>query len=107
MSTEQGHNGAQPRADDRPPGVERRLERDTKELIAAIERLSDDVGSSLRSQVDHRPYAALGFGFLAGYVLGGGLTFRLGTVVLAAAWRAAVGNLVARGTSIRGKAVGR
>ena len=72
------------------------LERDTRELVAAVERLSDDAGSSLRAQVDRRPYTSLGLGFLGGYVLGGGLTIRLGTFVLAAAWRAALANLVAR-----------
>jgi hypothetical protein len=98
MDTQRGHNGTQPPSEQRPSGgVEGRLERDTKELLAAFERLSDDASSSLRAQVDRRPYAALGLGLLGGYVLGGGLTFRLGTFVLAAAWRAALANLVARG----------
>src|SRR5438876_667720 len=107
MATERGHNGAGPPGEQRATFVEGRLERDTKELLAALERLSEDAGSSLRGQVESRPYAALGFGFLGGYVLGGGLTFRLGTLVLAAACRAALGNLVTRGITIRTKAAGR
>jgi hypothetical protein len=107
MATERGHNGAEPPVEQRAACVEGWLERDTKELLAAIERLSDDAGSSLRDQLDRRPYVTLGFGFLGGYVVGGGLTFRLGTLVLAAACRAALGNLVTRGTTIQGKAAGR
>src|SRR6185436_5301178 len=105
MNFQEGHNGSGPPSEQRPGGVEGRLERDAKELLAAIERLSDDASSSLRDQVDRRPYASLGLGFLGGYVLGGGLTFRIGTLVLAAAWRAALANLVTRGTT-RGKVVG-
>ena len=97
MDTQTGHNGSGPPSEELPSGVEGRLERDTNELLAAIERLSHDAGSSLRDQVDRRPYMALGFGFLGGYVLGGGLTFRLGTLVLVAARRAALANLLARG----------
>jgi hypothetical protein len=107
MSTERGHNGAAPPVDQQRTSVEGWLGRDTKELLAAIERLSDDASSSLRDQVDRRPYATLGFGFLGAYVLGGGLTVRLGTFVLAAAWRAALANLVTRGATIRRNAAGR
>jgi hypothetical protein len=100
MGTQQGHNGSEPPSEQgRASVVDGRLERDTKELLAAIERLTDDASSSLREQVDHHPYTSLGIGFLGGYVLGGGLTLRLGTLVLAAAWRAALANLVARGTT--------
>jgi hypothetical protein len=105
MGTHIGPNGAESPSQQRPSCVEGRLERDTKELLAAIERLSDDASSSLRDRVDRRPYTSLGLGFLGGYVLGGGLTFRLGTFVLAAAWRAALANLVTRGTT-PGKATG-
>ena len=106
MGTERGHNGTGPPVERRATRVEGRLERDTKELLAAIERLSDDASSSLRDQVHRRPYATLGFGFLGAYVLGGGLTVRLGTFVLAAAGRAALANLVSRGTTTRRKATG-
>jgi hypothetical protein len=99
MDTQQGHNGSEPPSQQRASSGQGPLERDTKELLAAIERLSDDASSSLRHQVDHRPYTSLGLAFLGGYVLGGGLTLRLGTLVLAAAWRAALANLVARGSA--------
>jgi len=103
MNTRKGHNGATPPSALPPSPRAGQLERDTKDLLAAIERLSDDASSSLRDQVDRHPYTSLGLGFLGGYVLGGGLTFRLGTIVLAAAWRAALTNLVTRGIA-RGKA---
>ena len=106
MVTPNGHNGAVPPLEPQPSLVEGRLGRDTKELLAAIERLSDDASSSLRDEVDRRPYTSLGLAFVGGYLLGGGFTFRLGTFVLAAAWRAALANLVTRGT-IRGKDTGR
>jgi hypothetical protein len=101
MRPQERHNGSQPPSAEPPRVDERRLERDTKELLAAIERLSDDASAALRDQVDHRPYRSIGLGFLGGYVLGGGLTLRLGTLVLAAAWRAALANLVTRGTTRR------
>jgi hypothetical protein len=103
VGTNERHNGAEPPSDLQVRQVDGRLARDTKELLAAIERLSDDASSTLRDNVDHRPYTTLGLGFLGGYVLGGGLTFRLGAFVLAAAWRAALANLVTRGIA-RGKA---
>lgn len=71
------------------------IERDTHELLGAVERLSTDVSLSLRESVDRRPIAALGLGFLGGYVLGGGLTLRLATLLLATAARALVANAVA------------
>jgi hypothetical protein len=39
MDIRPGHNGAQSPSEPPPIGVERRLERDTRELLAAIERL--------------------------------------------------------------------
>ena len=107
MDTPRGQNGAEPSPEQRPSCVEGRLERDTTELLAAIERLTDDASSSLRDQVDRSPYTSLGLAFLGGYVLGGGLTFRLGTFVLAAAWRAALANLVTGRTTTQGKGTGR
>jgi len=103
MRLQERHNGSKPPAAAEPPRFdERRLERDTKQLLAAIERLSDDASAALREQVDHRPYRVLGLGFLGGYVLGGGLTVRLGSLVVAAACRAALASLVSRGPTIRG-----
>lgn len=74
----------------------RALERDTRDLLAAIEQLSASTGDALREQMDRRPYAAIGAGFLAGYVLGGGLSLRLATILAAAAGRATVAQLVTR-----------
>jgi hypothetical protein len=99
MDIRAGHNGAQAPPEPPPIGVERRLERDTRELLAAIERLSDDATRSLRDQVDRHPYPSLGLGLLGGYVLGAGLTFRLGTFVLAAAWRAGLASFISQRTS--------
>ena len=52
----------------------RTLEHDTQALFVAIEQLSESVNEALRDQMDRRPYAALGGAFVAGYVLGGGLS---------------------------------
>jgi hypothetical protein len=63
-------------------------------FLAAIARLSDDASRSLRVQVDGSPYASLGLALLGGFVLGRGLTSRVGTFVLAAAGRAMLANLI-------------
>lgn len=97
METPIGRNGAE------PPTAQ---QSGTEGILAAIERLSDDASRSLRDQVDRQPYTSLGLGVLGGYVLGAGLTVKLGTLVLAAAWRAALANLVTRGIA-REKAMGR
>jgi hypothetical protein len=75
----------------------RALQRDARELVGAIEQLSTSVGDALREQLDRRPYATLGAGFVAGYVLGGGLSLRLATLIGAAAARAAMMQLVSQG----------
>jgi len=72
----------------------RTLERDTEELFVAIEQLSESVNEALRDQMDRRPYAALGGAFVAGYVLGGGLSFRLATLVAAAIGRMTLSRVV-------------
>jgi hypothetical protein len=106
MGIQPGHNGAEPPAARPPSRSDGRLERDVRELLAAIERLSGDAGSALRDEVDRRPYRSLGLGLLGGYVLGGGLTIRLGTLVLAAAGRAALASLFTRGATTERKATG-
>jgi 1,4-dihydroxy-2-naphthoyl-CoA synthase len=75
------------------------LERDTRELLSAIEQLSASASDALRTQLDRRPYATLGAGLVAGYVIGGGLSLRLATILAAAAGRATIAQLVARGVS--------
>ena len=73
------------------------LQRDTRELLSAIEQLSSSVSDALREQMDRRPYAALGAGLLAGYVLGGGLSLRLATLLGATAARMAMMQMVSQG----------
>lgn len=72
-----------------------RIEQDAHELLGAIEALSADVSLSLRDRVDRRPLTALGAGFAAGYVLGGGLTLRLLSMLLATTGRTALANVIA------------
>ena len=75
----------------------RALQRDTRELLSAIEQVSSSVSDALREQMDRRPYAALGAGLLAGYVLGGGLSLRLATLLGATAARMAMMQMVSQG----------
>jgi hypothetical protein len=77
----------------------RALQRDTRELMGAIEQLSGSVSDALREQMDRRPYAALGVGLVTGYVLGGGLSFRLAALLGATAARAAMLQMVSQGVS--------
>src|SRR5262245_8708264 len=72
------------------------ITRDTRDLIAAIEAFSSDLGAAVREQMEQRPYVTLGLGFLAGYVLGGGLSFKVGTLLLGAAGRAALASVLER-----------
>ena len=73
---------------DGPPEWLTTVGRDTRALLSAVENLSTDLSVTLRDGVDHRPVASLGVAFLAGYILGGGLTLRLGTFAMAGAVRA-------------------
>jgi hypothetical protein len=75
----------------------RALRRDTRDLMGAVEQLSGNVSEALREQMNQRPYVALGAGLLAGYVLGGGLSLRLATLLGAAAARAAMLQIVSQG----------
>ena len=90
-------NGGAARAPQQIRESMRALQRDTRDLASAIEQLSSSVGDALREQMDRRPYAAMGVGMLAGYVLGGGLSLRLATLLGAAAARAAMAQMVAQG----------
>jgi hypothetical protein len=86
------------RAEVQPLGESvRALERDTRELLAAIEQLSASASAALRDQLDRRPYAALGAGLVAGYILGGGLSFRLATMLATAAGKATIAQVASRG----------
>ena len=79
----------------------RALQRDTRELLGAIEQVSTSAGDALREQIDERPYATIGAAFVTGYVLGGGLSFRLATLLAGAATRASVAHLLTRGVGGR------
>jgi hypothetical protein len=80
----------------------RALERDTRELIGAIEQLATSAGGALRDQIHSRPYATLGAGLVGGYILGGGLTVRLATFLLAAGGRATLTQMLAGGLAAAG-----
>jgi hypothetical protein len=75
----------------------RTLERDTRELLSALEQLSASASAALREQLDKRPYTALGAGMVAGYILGGGLSLRLATLLATAAGKATLAQVVSRG----------
>jgi hypothetical protein len=87
-------NGGGEFGEARPPEGQS-LGRDTQTMLSAIENLSANVSVSLRDGVDRRPVASLGLAFAAGYILGGGLTLRLGTFLMAAAGRALVASSIA------------
>ncbi len=93
-----GSGSAARRGDVAPLGESvRTLERDTRELLSAIEQLSASASAALREQLDRRPYAALGAGLVAGYVLGGGLSLRLASMLAIAAGKATVAQVASRG----------
>ena len=80
----------------------RALERDTRDLIGAVEQLTSSAGDALREQLHRRPYAMLGAGVVGGYILGGGLTVRLATFLIAAAGRATIRQMLAGGLAAAG-----
>jgi hypothetical protein len=93
---ERAHGGAG-RAPQQLRDSVRALRRDSRDLFGAIEQLSSSVGDAIREQLDQRPYATLGAGLVAGYVLGGGLSLRLATLLGATAARAAMMQVVSQG----------
>jgi len=87
----------------RPIGESMRaLQRDTRDLIGAVEQLTSSAGDALREQLHRRPYATLGAGLVGGYILGGGLTVRLATFLVAAAGRATMTQMLAGGLAAAG-----
>jgi hypothetical protein len=95
MAAPRGGNGsAADRA--RPVGESvRALQRDSRDLILALEQLAASAGDVLREQLDRRPVPTLGAGLLAGYVLGGGLSLRFARFLAATAGRATMAQLIA------------
>ena len=75
----------------------RALERDTRDLIGALEQVAASAGDALREQLDRRPFVTLGAGLVAGYVLGGGLSLRLAAFLATAAGKATMAQLLASG----------
>jgi hypothetical protein len=65
-----------------------------------VEQGSSELIALLRDNLDRRPYATLGAGLAAGFVLGGGLTLRLATSLAAVAGRMAMANMMS--TALRG-----
>ena len=96
MATTRGNGSAAERLRPIGEGV-RALERDTRDLMGAVEQVVASAGDTLRDQLDRRPFVMVGAGLMAGYVLGGGLSFRLAAFLATAAGRATVAQLLAGG----------
>ena len=87
----------------RPIGESMRaLQSDPRELIGAVEQLTTSAGDALREQLHRHPYTTLGAGLVGGYILGGGLSVRLATFLLAAAGRATMTQMLAGGLAAAG-----
>jgi hypothetical protein len=89
-------NTARTRRQNRP----RSIAEPFRQQLDRVEQGSGEVLQLLREQLDRRPYATLGAGLAAGFVLGGGLTLRLTTSLVAVAGRMAKANKVT--TALRG-----
>lgn len=76
------------------------LERDTRDLMGALEQVSSTATDALREQLERRPIAVLGAGLVAGYVLGGGLSLRLAAFLASTAGKATMAQLVAGGLGL-------
>jgi hypothetical protein len=94
MTSTDGGNG-HPRTDE-TLGEAAELGREARNVVDAVGAFSGELGSSLREQLDRRPYVVLGAGFFGGYVLGGGLTLRVGALLLGAIGRAALASVIGR-----------
>jgi len=58
------------------------LQQDITALSQTLNDAAQDVSTALREQVKSRPYATLGVAAGIGYILGGGLTMRVGALLL-------------------------
>jgi hypothetical protein len=81
----------------RPSTTRRRtpIDREARALLAQAERETTALAAQVRARVDRAPWAAIGLGLAAGWVLGGGLTPRIGAALLAAAGRSAFAGALA------------
>jgi len=68
----------------------REIQHDAEALAAAVQDAADSAQHYLTEQVAQRPYRTLGVAVGVGYVLGGGLSSRLTSVLLGAATRLAM-----------------
>lgn len=68
----------------------RQIQHDAETLAAAVRDAADGAQRYLTEQVAQRPYSTLGMAAGIGYVLGGGLSSRLTTLLLGAATRLAM-----------------
>ena len=68
----------------------REIQHDAEALAAAMQEAADSAQHYLTEQVARRPYRTLGVAAGLGYVLGGGLSSRLTTLLLGAATRLAM-----------------
>jgi len=70
----------------------RALQHNARETLRALEHLSGAVNTAVRERVEQRPFAMLGAAFVAGWILGGGLSMRMLALLAAAGARAAAAN---------------
>jgi ElaB/YqjD/DUF883 family membrane-anchored ribosome-binding protein len=78
----------------------RQIQHDAEALAATVQDATEGVQRYLTAQVEQRPFTTLGVAAGVGYVLGGGLSSRLTTVLLGAATRVAM-TLAARELAAR------
>ena len=78
----------------------REIQHDAEALAVAVQEAADSAQHYLTEQVARRPYRTLGVAAGIGYVLGGGLSSRLTTLVFGAATRLAMA-LAARELGVR------
>lgn len=93
-------NGSAAARSRRPAGRTRSITEPLRQQLAGLEEGSGELLQALREQLERRPYATLGAGVAAGFVLGGGLTLRITTSLLAIAGRVAIANVAS--SALRG-----
>lgn len=84
----------------RRPTRPRSVTEPLRQQLENVEKGSGEILRIIREQLDERPYATLGAGLAAGFVLGGGLTLKLTTSLVAVAGRMAMANMMS--SAVRG-----
>ena len=64
------------------------------DLAESFNETLDDVKHFIRKQVGQRPYTALGVAASVGFILGGGLTVRVGSTLLGIGARVALNSVL-------------